>query len=147
MIIFENKHYYQSLLEGLNRPEWKQNTHFWSYLTQQRINDYADFMVVNVPHPRYLWYTDTDFDLLQYKITKYYNSIIDRLGYEAINIKSPLLRQMSVLSRNISTFSFLFDMVLAIFVCISVLLIHSLIMIKVETKTFETGIMRMIGVN
>ena len=54
---------------------------------------------------------------------------------------------MSLLSRNIALFSFLFDMVLAIFVCISVLLIHSLIMIKVETKTFETGIMRMVGVN
>lgn len=54
---------------------------------------------------------------------------------------------MSTLSSNIATFTFLFDMVISIFVCISVLLIHSLIMIKVETKTFETGIMRMVGVN
>lgn len=44
-------------------------------------------------------------------------------------------------------FSLIFNVVLLIFIVISVLLIYSLIMIGVETKTFETGIMRMVGIS
>ena len=44
-------------------------------------------------------------------------------------------------------FSLIFNLVLVIFIVISIFLIYSLIMIGVETKTFETGIMRMVGVS
>lgn len=44
-------------------------------------------------------------------------------------------------------FGLIFDMVLLIFIFISVFLIYSLLMIGVETKTMETGIMRMVGVS
>lgn len=33
LIIMENKHFLQTALAGLNRPEWKQNAHFWNYLS------------------------------------------------------------------------------------------------------------------
>lgn len=80
-------------------------------------------------------------------VTKYLNSVIDHLGFYAVTVDSPLLKEMNTLGRTIATYSFLLDMVLTIFIGISTLLIHSLIMIKVETKTFEIGIMRMVGVN
>lgn len=54
---------------------------------------------------------------------------------------------MQTLSMNVVVYALLFDVILLIFMVISMLLIHSLIMIKVETKSFETGIMRMVGVN
>lgn len=38
-----------------------------------------------------------------------------------------------------------FDIVLILFVIISVLLIYSLLMITTETKTFDTGVMRLLG--
>jgi ABC-type antimicrobial peptide transport system permease subunit len=41
--------------------------------------------------------------------------------------------------------SLIFDIVIVIFVIISVLLIYSLLMVSVETKTMQIGIMRMIG--
>ena len=41
----------------------------------------------------------------------------------------------------------LFDIIIFLFVVISILLIYSLLMITVETKTFEIGIMRMVGVS
>ena len=40
-----------------------------------------------------------------------------------------------------------FNIILLVFMVISVLLIYSLLMIGVETKTMETGIMRMVGVS
>ena len=40
-----------------------------------------------------------------------------------------------------------FDIVLILFVVISVLLIYSLLLITTETKTFDTGVMRLLGLN
>ena len=41
----------------------------------------------------------------------------------------------------------IFDIMLILFVAISVLLIYSLLMINIETKTFEIGIMRLTGLS
>ena len=41
----------------------------------------------------------------------------------------------------------IFDIVMILFVIISVLLIYSLLMITTETKTFDTGIMRLLGLS
>ena len=38
-------------------------------------------------------------------------------------------------------------LMLIMFIMISVLLIYSLLMITIETKTFDTGVMRMIGLS
>lgn len=44
-------------------------------------------------------------------------------------------------------FHLVFDIILMIFIIISILLIYSLLLIRVETKTYETGIMRMVGIS
>jgi ABC-type antimicrobial peptide transport system permease subunit len=41
----------------------------------------------------------------------------------------------------------LFGIIVILFVVISILLIYSLLMISVETKTFENGVLRLIGLN
>ena len=40
-----------------------------------------------------------------------------------------------------------FDVLLILFVVVAVLLIYSLLMISVETKTFEIGVMRLVGLS
>lgn len=39
----------------------------------------------------------------------------------------------------------IFGVIIILFIVISVLLIYSLLMISVETKTFETGVLRLVG--
>lgn len=41
----------------------------------------------------------------------------------------------------------IFDIIILLFIIISILLIYSLLMISVETKTFEIGVMRMVGLS
>jgi hypothetical protein len=41
----------------------------------------------------------------------------------------------------------IFDIILILFIVVSILLIYSLLMISVETKTFEFGVMRMVGLS
>ena len=41
----------------------------------------------------------------------------------------------------------IFDIIILLFVILSILLIYSLLSISVETKTFEFGVMRMVGLS
>ena len=41
----------------------------------------------------------------------------------------------------------IFDIIILLFIILSILLIYSLLMISVETKTFEFGVMRMVGLS
>lgn len=59
----------------------------------------------------------------------------------------PVLRQMQVLSNAILILGLIFDIIILLFIILSVLLIYSLLMISVETKTFEFGVMRMVGLS
>ena len=54
---------------------------------------------------------------------------------------------MQVFSNAILFFGLIFDIIVLLFVVLSILLIYSLLMISVETKTFEFGVMRMVGLS
>ena len=41
----------------------------------------------------------------------------------------------------------IFDVIVILFVIVAILLIYSLLLISVETKTFEIGIMRLVGLS
>ena len=56
-----------------------------------------------------------------------------------------LLQELEVFSYAVLFIGLIFDLLLIIFVIVSVLLIYSLLQISVETKTFEIGIMRLVG--
>ena len=54
---------------------------------------------------------------------------------------------MQLYSPAIMTIGLIFDIMLIMFIMISVLLIYSLLMITIETKTFDIGVMRLVGLS
>ena len=58
-----------------------------------------------------------------------------------------LLTKMAFYNTSLLFIGLVFDIVIILFVFISVLLIYSLLMISTETKTFDIGIMRLIGLS
>lgn len=69
------------------------------------------------------------------------------MGFYPVSVQTFILKEMMLYNVAILLFSLIFNVVLLIFIVISMLLIYSLIMIGVETKTFESGIMRMVGIS
>ena len=59
----------------------------------------------------------------------------------------PLLEEMKIFNLAILVFNLIFMIVISIFILISTLLVYSLLMIGVESKTYETGILRMVGIS
>jgi ABC-type antimicrobial peptide transport system permease subunit len=54
---------------------------------------------------------------------------------------------MQKLSTAILFLGLIFNIVILLFIILSVLLVYSLLMISVESKTFEFGVMRMVGLS
>jgi len=122
---------------------------FVRFLKQRkiRLQDYADYLVMTLPNPRSKWYTKRTYDETQYVTLHYINKFVERIGFYSVSVDLKLLLEISKISRNIILLTLLFDFVLLMFMVISVLLIHSLIMIRIETRTLETAVARMTGLN
>lgn len=80
-------------------------------------------------------------------MTQVANEIVDGLGFYPIKIEMPVLGAMQNFGSAILMLGLIFDIIIMLFVILSVLLIYSLLMISVESKTFEFGVMRMVGLN
>ena len=54
---------------------------------------------------------------------------------------------MKLFSVAILFLGLIFDIIMLLFIVLSVLLVYSLLMIQVESKSFEFGVMRMVGLS
>ena len=54
---------------------------------------------------------------------------------------------MEIFQYQVMFIGLIFDVIIILFVIVAILLIYSLLLISVETKTFEIGIMRLVGLS
>ena len=78
---------------------------------------------------------------------KYAADVVDALGFYPVRIALDVLKAMEIFSQAILFLGLIFDMIILLFIMLSILLIYSLLMISVESKTFEFGVMRMQGLS
>ena len=69
--------------------------------------------------------------------------IANQLGFYYIDTNLDLLVSMQTYSYAVLFIGLIFNVLLLIFIVVSCLLIYSLLLISVETKTFEIGVMRL----
>lgn len=70
-----------------------------------------------------------------------------KLGDYPVGSEEFLLSEVKNLSFAIMLLGLVFDVVILLLMAVSVLLIYSLLMITVEEKTFDSGIMRLVGLS
>lgn len=75
----------------------------------------------------------------------YLYPITNHIGPYGVGTNLTLLFQMQTYSYVVLFIGLIFDVLLLIFIVVACLLIYSLLLISVETKTFEIGIMRLVG--
>lgn len=80
-------------------------------------------------------------------VTKYIDICVKKLGIYTVNSQMDLLGQMKTYSFAILFLGLIFAIIVILFVAISVLLVYSLLMVSVETKTYEHAVMRLAGLN
>ena len=98
-----------------------------------------------MPSPRYTAYENSNFDEIQSNVIDYLYPITEHIGMYYVGTDLSLLFSMQIYSYAVMFIGLIFDVLLIIFVVVACLLIYSLLLISVETKTFEIGVMRLIG--
>mmetsp|Transcript_18017 Transcript_18017/g.30686 ORF Transcript_18017/g.30686 Transcript_18017/m.30686 type:complete len:557 (+) Transcript_18017:920-2590(+) len=124
------------------------NSDFKNYLRlygDKKAYELSDFMMMTLPSPRISYYQSSDYYEIQKGVTGYANEIIESLGFFPVRMQMEVLGEMETFSQAILFLGLIFDIIILLFVILSILLIYSLLMISVETKTFEFGVMRMVG--
>lgn len=148
-IIMEFKHLYP-LLSRYLPTRLNSNEDFKQFLLEQgadKIYELSDFMMMTLPSPRIDYYKSSNYFDIQKGVTGYANEIIEALGFFPVRMDLDVLKQMETFSQAILFLGLIFDIIILLFVILSVLLIYSLLMISVESKTFEFGVMRMVGLS
>lgn len=149
-VVMEYSPFYTQLAKFLPPGQLSNNRAFKQFLMEkgsQLSYDYSDFLMMTLPSPRVLYYSYNDYFEIQRGVTGYANQLIADLGFFPLKMDLDVLKQMELFSQAILFLGLVFDIIILLFVILSILLIYSLLMISVEAKTFEFGIMRMVGLS
>lgn len=114
-------------------------------LTKLNLHDYATSILINLPPPRIDTYLSSKYSVIHDRLIHFSNSILFKVGFAQVEVEMPVLRGLAG-TETISLFlGLILNVIIFILLFLSVVLIYSLLMISVETRTFEMGILRMIG--
>ena len=111
------------------------------------MENFAGLIMMVLPGDRLSYYMTTDVAKMRFNIYEVMNEIVSLGGDYPLSGGNSLLNDMAIYNFAILFIGLVFSIVIILFVVIPVLLIYSLLMITTETKTFDFGIMRLIGLN
>eukprot|EP01065_Artemidia_motanka_P038051 TRINITY_DN4692_c0_g3_i1.p1 TRINITY_DN4692_c0_g3~~TRINITY_DN4692_c0_g3_i1.p1 ORF type:complete len:1141 (+),score=302.14 TRINITY_DN4692_c0_g3_i1:115-3423(+) len=97
------------------------------------------------PSQRRASYDSNDYAVVQLAVVEWAAPLLYHVGFNQIEPSADVLKFMQE-SRFFSLFlGLLISLVILVLTALSILLIYSLLMINVETRTFELGVLRMVG--
>ncbi|KAI9140468.1 FtsX-like permease family-domain-containing protein [Paraphysoderma sedebokerense] len=102
-------------------------------------------IVIQCAPPRTDCYIDSDFDNTASRLLKWASDLMFKIGYRDVGSFMPLLDNLDDTKFLSSFLNMLLSLVILVLGGLGVFLIYSLLMVSVETKTYELGIFRMVG--
>lgn len=98
-----------------------------------------------MPKPRVQHYESPNYSEIRRRVIEEMVKLENDIGLFPVLLETMVLTDIRMYSINILFLGLIFDLVTLLFAGISILLIYSLLMISIETKSFEIGVMRMVG--
>jgi len=106
---------------------------------------YTDMLMYTLPSPRYNYYENSDYTVIQDNVLGKVNEVIGALGFYPVASQTALLASMKITQNGVLLLGLIFSVLIILFVGISTLLIYSLLLATVEKKTFTNGVLRLVG--
>ncbi|KAL7750743.1 hypothetical protein RI367_003700 [Sorochytrium milnesiophthora] len=120
-------------------PTALRNTSRWSFYQA------VDNVLFTCLPPRTQCYMDSDFGRLSQRLLSWSNTLTMHLGIAEVSTQLSVLSNLQGLEEVSSFLGLILSLVIAVLGGLGVFLIYSLLMVSVETKTFELGVFRMVG--
>ena len=128
-------------------PILKNTTEFFKRkLADLNLTEYSNNVIVNHPH-RMKVYTDPNLDTLRFTIEKFAEQTALALGVLPFEMRLDLLESLEPLKFAVLFLGILLNVIIMVLFGQSVMVIYNLLLVKVETKTFEMGVLRTLGLS
>ena len=103
-------------------------------------------MITNHPEREKI-YISTNYYNIQHQMTEYSAKIASILGFFTVNSYLPVIGALQPLKMGAVFLTIILNLVVALLATISAFLIYSLLIISVETRSYEMAMLRMLGIN
>lgn len=145
-ILAEYKHFFKHSSDFLINFNNSDSNNFKEYLSLQNPFDFAWTIIINYPN-RISLYLNSNYDSIQQTLTKQASLISERLGVYPFSMQLPVLEELYPQRFSAMFLGVILNMILFILFLLSVILLYSLLLVSVETKTFDFGVIRVLGLN
>lgn len=114
-------------------------------LENTKLEEYAQQIVWNLPSrvPKYI---ETDVTKINKQVVRFASDILYRIGQEGISMSLPVLDSLQQTAYFSLFLGLILNVVVFILLLLSILLIYSLLTINVDSKAFEMGVLRCLGI-
>lgn len=106
---------------------------------------FAQYVAINLPPPRIDLYLSSNYDTIQKQVVSYMSDVMYKVGFDETNTTLPVLQGVQNNQIYSLFLGLVFNLAVVILLLLSILLIYSLLMINVETRKFEMGVLRLLG--
>lgn len=144
-LFMESEFFLSSFFEGLDDqiisafPNYTKD-----FVSKYSLKEFSNNIVVNFPDNRLNAYLESDFNLILDKGVDYSNRfIIDIM--ENFYLSMPVINELEPLYYGSVFFGLILNIIIVILFGLSIILIYSLLMITMETSTYDLALLRLIG--
>ncbi|KAL4454907.1 hypothetical protein ABPG74_006289 [Tetrahymena malaccensis] len=123
-----------------------QGKQFYDFVLQQKPEFYTTMIKMNLKD-RDSVYIDSNYDNIQYTITKFASNVVYDLGVYPIDMYWPVLDELYGTRFAGMFLGIVLNLIIFVLFILSVMLLYNLLLVSVETKTYELGVLRVLGLN
>lgn len=111
------------------------------------IYDHTSSVYFSMGKSRVQKYLYIDYNIIQKTIIEFSSNIAYILGFTEIKLYLDILSDLETKKNTIMMLGIILDLIIFILIILSIMLLYSLLVIAIETKTFTLGVLRMLGMN
>lgn len=111
------------------------------------LSNFATDVIMNLPGNRAEAYLSTNYDDVQGTVIAFASRALYYAGYPDVESEMPILELLRTVRFFALFLGLILSIILTVMFLLSTMLLYSLLMISVETRTFEMGVYRMIGMS
>ena len=146
VVIMEQEYFYNYISNFIPKEILNYFPDYSNIVKNIKPHEYGNALVLNFPKNRLNYYMEDDYDILLDKGVRYMNNIVKKMGsLNNYKVKMPLINAMKKFKYGTTLLNLILNLILIGIFGLSLILIHSLLLITTETHSFEFGALRLVG--
>ncbi|KAM9990788.1 hypothetical protein ACTFIY_006808 [Dictyostelium cf. discoideum] len=138
-VLIDIDSFYDSMVEQVN-PTWNVDL-----MKNRNLKEYVEYIVMKFPSPRLSMYYGTDLDKTLQRVSEFTSKLIYKIGVGRVDILTPVMTELYKSKDVSNNLGQLLNIIVFVFLLLSILLIYTTLMIDVDSMTFNNGVFRMLG--